>query len=629
MTGFKKTTAKAGLAPNIAEIRAAAFENPDKFIQNYLKVVDKVSGVVDFKYNHAQQTIAKVIREEKKANHPLRLNILKSRRVGTSTFFTYRNFVHTWAHDNLNALVLAQLDETAETLLSRVKFCQAAMRPELRLPLCQDSRFAIQFANSLSKLTIASSRNLDAARGPTFQRLLITEFSYYKKAKDALVEFMQPMKWDIFTEAIIESTGKGWGSYAHDLWERSKAGKSAFRAVFLDWRDDPECTYAFDSDKDRDLRISEAIDYEPRLKDRMRQYHLTPGQLYYSYLILKNVLDGDWALYLIDYPCDDSEPWMSKQLSYFGTENVNKLRVQTSEYPYQYRVFPEGMALDQDIVDIDSFEKLERVEKIDENGDRPFFKVWAYPRPSCDDYVVSGDSAQGLQGGDFSCSYVMDMKTFEMMAEFHGKVRPDQHGYIMAFLGHLYNTALAAPEINPPGNVAFMTMQSVYTRFYRYKHPYMDNVVASKNTSRHLAWQTNTVSRPTMLSFAKQVVEDLANDRLRQPGILKSRELLTEMSNFADEGSGRPEAISGAHDDRVFAWSICVEVARQEMYGTEDDTNALYRKDSPPGAPPQATMEPSNLIVDPADVIRNFAELWQAKGPRVQLIEGNQYYGQR
>ena len=627
MTGFKRVTQKQGLAPNIAEIRAAAFKNPDKFIQTYLQVVDKTSGVVPFKYNHTQREIARIIKEEQAARNPLRLFILKSRRVGTSTFFTYHNFVHAWAHDNINALVLAQLDNTAEELISRVKFCQAAMQPEIQLPLSQDSRTTIQFAKTLSKLTIASARNLDTARGPTYQRLLITEFCYYLKGKEALSEFMQPMKYDIFTEAVIESTGKGFGSYAHDLWERSKVGKSAFRACFMDWRDDPECDYKFDNDKDRDCRVAEAIEYEPRLADRMRQYKLTAGQLYYSYLILKNVLDGDWAKYLIDYPCDDNEPWMSKQMSWFGTENVNKIRQQTSEYPYQYRVFRDGMALDQDIADIESFEELEIADKIDEKGDRPFFKVFAYPRSNAE-YVVSGDSAEGLQGGDFSSSYVMDMTTFEMMAEFHGKVRPDQHGYIMAMLGGIYNGALAAPEINPPGNVAFMTMQSVYQHFYRYKHPYMDNIVASKNATRHLAWQTNTVSRPTMLSFAKQLVEDLANGRLRQPGILKSRELLNEMATFADEGSGKPEAIAGAFDDRVMAWSICVEVARQEMYGTDDDVNKLYKTEPKPGEPPPV-MEQSRIIMDPADVIRDWADMWQTRGPRVKLIDGsNQYYGQ-
>jgi hypothetical protein len=610
MTGFKRTNNQAScITPQVQQIREFAFKNPDRFIQTQLKVVDKKAGVVPFHYNYTQQRIAEIIKDEEKARRPLRLYILKSRRVGSSTMVTYRHFVHAWAHNNLYALVLAQLEERSEELVSRVKFCYAALAPELRIPLCQDNKYGMQFKDTLSKITIASARNLDAARGPTYQRLILTEFAYYKKAREVLTEFLQPMVFDPSTEAIIETTGRGYGSDAHDLWQRSRAGKSAFRAEFMAWQDDPECTYEFENDKDRDCRLAEAFDYEPRLKDRMQTYKLTPGNIYYSYIILKNVIDGDWAKYLIDYPCDEHEPWQSRQLSYFGTENVNRLRIATSEFPYQYRVFPEGMAIDETIPDkIDSFEKLERVDRLDENADRPFFKVWAYPR-SNSEYVGSGDSSEGLQGGDFSSTFIIDMYTFEQMCEFHGKVRPDQHGYVMAMLGNIYNQALLAPEINPPGNVTFMTLSSCYNNIYRYKHPYMDNVNASKNATRHLAWQTNTTSRPTMLALGKRVAEDLANDRLRMAGIIKSRELVNEMGTFSpDEGTGKPEAIPGANDDRVMSWCIAIEVARQEIHGTDMDILSLYKRD--PDLGPAPTMDATQMTLDPSDVIRNFNEMW-------------------
>jgi hypothetical protein len=611
VTGFKHAK---GLTPEIQKIRALAFANPDKFIQSQLKVVDKKAGIVPFKYNWTQQRIAEIIKEEEKARKPLRLYILKSRRVGSSTMVTYRHFVHTWAHDNLEALVLAQLEERAEELVSRVKFCYAALPPELQLPLSQDSRYGMQFAGTRSKITIASARNLDVARGGTKQRIIFTEFAYYKKAREVLSEFMQPLLYDVATEAIIETTGQNYGSDAHDLWMRSRAGKTAFRAEFMAWQEDPECTFDFKNDKDRDWRLAEAYDYEPRLKDRARHYKLSAGNIYHSYMILKNVLDGDYAKYLKDYPCDEHEPWLSNQLSYFGTENVNKLRAQTTDYPYQYRAFHPEVPLNEDLPDYDTFEKLERLDKIDENGNRPFFKVWNYPRANAE-YVISGDSSEGLESGDFSSSFVIDQNTFEMMCEFHGKVRPDEHGYVMAFLGNIYNTALAAPEINPPGNVTFMTLQGCYNNIYRYKHPYMDNVNASKNATRHLAWQTNTTSRPTMLALAKKLVEDLANDRLRAPGLLKSRELVNEMGTFASNDYGKPEAINNANDDRVMAWAIAVEVARQEIHGTERDILSIYKRGGSENLPP--VMDMSKTLTDPKDVIRNFQDMWDKDGPRL------------
>ena len=604
-------------------LRKFAYDNPDKFIQNSLQVVSKRAGVVPFRYTWTQKKIASIIKEEEDAGHPLRLYILKSRQIGSSTMMAYRFFTKAWAKDNIEALILAQFEERSEELVQRLKFAYASMPPDLKLALSLDSRSGMQFADTRGKITIASARNIGVARGGTKQLLLLTEFAYYNKQKEVLVEFSEPIIYAPGTEIIIETTGSGYGSEAHKLWQDSRDGRTPFRAVFLRWQDDPECTYNFVSDKDRDWRLAEAFEYEPRLKDRMRHYKLTAGNLYYTYLQLKNVLYGDYQKLIIDHPCDEHEPWTSTQLSYFGTENCNKLRVATSDFPFQYRCFHDGLPLNADLAELDSFEDLQIVQKIDENSSRPFFKIWAYPRHG-HEYVMSGDTAEGLEAGDFSSSFVIDMHTFEMMAEFHGKLRPDEHGYVMAFLGRVYNEALAAPEINPPGNVAFMTLKGCYTNIYRYKHPYMDNVNNSKNATRHLAWQTNTASRPTMLNLAKQLAQDLANERLRLPGILKSRELVNEMGTFADDGTGHPEAINGANDDRVIAWAIALEVAKQEIHGTERDVLSLYKMQAS-AENPMPVMDMSKAQVDPKDVIRNFQEMWDREGPRMWRQEDGIY----
>ena len=627
MTGFKRTTSKPViLTPDIQAVRKYAAKHPDKFIQSQLQVVSKQAGVVPFKYSWTQNRIAQIIAEEEAAGRPLRLYILKSRQIGTSTFFAYRFFTKVWAQDNIEALILAQFEERSEELVSRLKFAYASMPDGLKLPLSLDSRSGMQFADTRGKLTIASARNIGIARGGTKQLLLLTEFAMYKEQKEVLVEFSEPIVYSPGTEIIIETTGQGYGSEAHHLWEESRAKHTVLRAEFLRWQDDPDCTFHFTSDKDRDNRLAEAFDYEPRLKDRMRHYGLTAGNVYYAYQILKNVLYGDYQKFIIDHPCDEHEPWTSNQLSFFGTENCNKLRVGTSEFAFQYRVFHEGTPLDEELADLDCWDSLALVDKIDENGNRPFFKVWTYPKRG-HEYVVSSDSSDGLEAGDFSSCFVIDMNTFEMMAEFHGKVRPDELGYIVAFLGNTYMQALAAPEINPPGNVTFMTLQGCYSNIYRYKHPYMDNILTSKNATRHLAWQTNSTSRPTMLALGKRLVEDLANERLRLPGIIKSRELVNEMSVFCDPGTGKPEAIHGACDDRVMAWAIAVEVARQEIHGTDKDILALYKMQKDEKDNPLPTMDVAKSQRDPAEVIASMREMWATVGPKLWIDEDYKHHG--
>jgi len=71
------------------------------------------------------------------------------------------------------------------------------------------------------------------------------------------------------------------------------------------------------------------------------------------------------------------------------------------------------------------------------------------------------------------------------------------------------------------------------------------------------------------------------------------------------------------------AWSIAIEVARQEIHGTDRDILSLYRQD--PDAVPKATMDQALTQLDPKDVIRNFADMWDERGPRLWHTEDGMY----
>lgn len=224
--------------------------------------------------------------------------------------------------------------------------------------------------------------------------------------------------------------------------------------------------------------------------------------------------------------------------------------------------------------EFENFTDLEKIDKIDENGSKPFFKIWDGPR-SNSHYLVCSDSAEGLEDGNFSSTFVIDMYTYEMMCEFHGRVRPDEHAYIIASLANIYNAAMAAPEYNTPGNATLQELKKIYPNIYRWKH--IDDF--KPRLSNKLGWQTNSTTRPLMLALAKRLVEDLARGRLFNPGMIKSTALVDEMRTFVvQEIDGKAEAASGCQDDRVMAWAICCMVASQETYGSTNDILSMYKK---------------------------------------------------
>jgi hypothetical protein len=597
MPGVKRTASTPQIiTPKLNEIRRFAAHNTDAFVQKFMKTIDKrTAKAIPFKYKFGQQQVAKVIEEVKSSGDPLRLYILKSRQIGMSTMIAARQFVHTWANNNMEAVIIAHQQKRAEELLQRVKFFYQALPEPLKLVLSQDSKDGLMYADTRGSMIIVTANNFDAARGGTKQRAMFSEFAYYKNALYVLSEIEQLIAFDPATEIIIETTGKGYNSPAHQFWEASKQGRTPYIALFLPWQDDPDCTFFFESDRQKDTYIGTALDYEPRLKDHGEYHRWTPGNLYWAYTVLRNQCHGDWEKFKREYPSDDNEAWTTSSTSFFGGENLNKLH--PNEFPAQYYVYGTGASLGEQF---DSWDMLDTVKKVDENGSRPFFKVWSLPHPN-GQYIVSGDSAHGAEDGNFTSSFVIDMYTLEMMAEFHGRIRPDEHASVIASLCGIYNDAIAAPEYNQPGNVTLLELQRRFSvNLYRYKR--MDDY--KFRASRFLGWQTNHVTRPLMLALAKRIIEDLAEGRVTNLGIVKSWALVQEMMTFVtDDETGRAEAMSNCNDDRVMAWAIAIMVASQETHGSERDILSLYKTSTPDSNTKLLFGDDSKYTTDPEDVI--------------------------
>lgn len=599
MPGVQRTaTTPKIVTPALNKVRALAAANVDKFIQTQVGVVDPRGRLRPFTYRWPQLQVAKTIKMLEAKGDPLRIFILKSRQVGTSTQTAARYFVKTWALDNVEALIFAQQETRAAELLDRCKGFYISLHPDLQLVLSRDSKYGLMYSDTRGKINIVSAKNYEQVRGGSKQLIQLSEWAHCKKPMRLLNEIEQPVDYSFGTEIIIETTGLGHGSEAHEFWKDCKSGKENYTAIFLKWQDDPNCTFVFESERDRDMKLGEAFEYEPRLKDRYqnKMLGLTAGNIYYSYIKLRKKCHGDYEFYLQEYPATDDEAWRATGQSYFGSENINNIHA--GDFDFEYKTFGANCPIGQLF---DNFDQLDGVEKLDENGSRPFIKLFARPRRN-DEYVMASDSAEGEEDGNFSSTFVINKYTLEMMAEFHGRVRPDEHAAVIYSLGEIYNLALAAPEYNMPGNVTLHELKRLcYGNIYRWRH--VDD--HKQRLSNKLGWQTNGASRPMMLGLAKRIVEDISKGRVLSKGIIKSVMLLDEMKTFIMTDEGRPEAANGCADDRVMAWAICVIVAAQETYGSNQDILNVYRTQAE---------EPEALLIsaadfggiDPADVIDRF-----------------------
>ncbi len=172
MPGISRTATNGRvITPTLQQIRKYASTHVDQFIQDprLMKVKNKSGVVLPFKYTYSQDLIARVIAEERDKGIPVRLYILKSRQVGSSTMFLARYFALTWALNEVEGLVVAQLELRAQELLERCKFFYQHLPDVLKLELSADNKNGLMYADTRGKLTILSAKNFEAATGGTKQ----------------------------------------------------------------------------------------------------------------------------------------------------------------------------------------------------------------------------------------------------------------------------------------------------------------------------------------------------------------------------------------------------------------------------------------------------------------------------
>lgn len=165
-------------------------------------------------------------------------------------------------------------------------------------------------------------------------------------------------------------------------------------------------------------------------------------------------------------------------------------------------------------------------------------------------YVVGGDVAEGVIGGDYSVAIIFDRETGEEVAYWRGHIPADKFGGLLDKWGRLYNEALMVVEMNNHGLTTLTALKNLlYPRMY-FRPSKFDSVASS--WSDRLGWRTTRVTRPLMI--------DDAAEMLREGSIIiHSQEVLNEMLTFVYDAGGNMICQKGFHDDSIFSLAICLQ----------------------------------------------------------------------
>ncbi len=499
--------------------RKVAAANPRGFVEAKIHIPDLVGREVPLKYSFDQARVSEKKKELHKLGVPVRLWLLKARRAYITTEESVENYAFAYGNANARVGVIAHLEDRAKEILNNFRIYDDSLKrydPELVLEKSKDSVFGLKFAETNSQILIATAMNPVKVRGDGLHRVHLSEAAYFYNQFDEVMKEIGPTVPAVAgSQVVIETTGSQIGSQPYLHWLDSKLGKNEFEAMFLCWLDNPHRTRPFKSEKEKHEIFARIAETEPRLAELNAFHKLTPEQIHESWYMYHFQAKNDFQFFCQEFPYSEEMAWTAGGDSYFG---VQELQYAHPEHPehiylvdqhYMRRLFKDPS-------------ELRRVEHVEDYTILPQLKVWKLPQKGAK-YVIGGDSSFGDASGDYSAGYVIDIKTREMMAAYHGLLRPDEAACMMVSLCRMYNNALAGPETNPGGGgyEALNCIQRLgYHHIYSWRH--RDGYRGIEN-SQSLGWYTHGRSRPIMLGELRKTFMDTVRTRIADYGLFRDQ----------------------------------------------------------------------------------------------------------
>jgi hypothetical protein len=285
---------------------------------------------------------------------------------------------------------------------------------------------------------------------------------------------------------IMLSTANGLGGLFHATWRGAVAGTNGFYPVFLPWWSRPG----------RDADWYRRIVAESNDPDTVPQ----------------------------NYPSNPVEAFRASGSLRFRPEWI-EAQVANLKAPLQPEALPPTLL------------------------DVPGFMAWEAPLPG-HTYAIGGDTAEGVEGGDYDAAPVVDRATLRQVAEIHGLWEPADYAAILSDVGRAYNGAAVVVERNNHGHAVILALQ-----YLRYPE------IALGHDGKP-GWLSNHQTKPPS-------VDCLAEHLKESTIVVRSLGSLGELQDYKKLPSGDTGASEGSHDDLVMGWAILLRWLRVEAERAE------------------------------------------------------------
>jgi hypothetical protein len=533
------------------------FADDERFCAESLSVLDEQGQVVPFAWRPAQQRLDEAIKRQQERGKPVRLVILKTRRAGFSTGVAGKFFKETAFVPGQQTLVVAHEGRAVkESIFPMYRRFQEHYRPFgelIALPkLVSDRNDKLEWEIG-SSIAVATANNLEASRSFGFRRVHLTEFAFYRNAKRLMLALMQTVPRDSDTMVIVESTANGIGDAFWELWQEANDPnkQSDWEPLFFGCYDDPQNW--------RELSVSpQAFQASLTKQERLlvQQFNLRLEQINWRRWCIANNCDGSEEKFNQEYPDTPERAFIVSGRPRFDHAAINRFRAE------------EGQRGELEVEEVAGHRYLRFYDRSD--GRLQIFK-----RPDKGrHYIIGSDTAEGLDANegkgkadpDYSVSQVFDRDTGEQVAILRGRLIETDFGEYNYNLAAWFNWAYVVPEVK--GGYGRSMLDTMIRLGYPLERIYnrRNEAIPTKPRYEDLGWDTNTVTRPQLLS---------AVDRILREFSVTVRDAMTiqELRTFVYKPA-KQEAQDGCHDDCVIALALAVIGIERAPRFKEQEQNA-------------------------------------------------------
>jgi hypothetical protein len=420
-------------------------------------------------------------------------------------------------------LIIANKRDTAIEMANKVRNFLTQWPDWINVGFSPDKNSESRFKLNNDSEVKAVATSADALRGYTPTILVFDEAAYIEAGEDFWAASMASLSTG--GKVILISTPNGYDPIYYGIYDQAIRGLNDFKITDLRWYKDPRYT--------TDLKWVKCGD--------IVHYMLNRQDYDDDEIVIEDFNHKNYDV-LLETGYKPYSSWFEKM---------------SKKFKYDRRKIAQELECDflgsgDSVIPNDIQENISRnmIQEPKEKYMSGEFWLWKEPIAG-HRYIMGCDVSRG-DSEDFSSITIIDFDDREQVAEYVGKIPPDDLASVAYKWGIMYDAFIV---IDITGGMGVATSRKLQEM--NYKNLFIDGV----NVKNIWEYNPKVLEKIPGLNFNNKRTQIVAafEEQLRKGFIVRSRRLLNELNTFVYI-NGRPDHMKGSHDDAIMSMSMALYV---------------------------------------------------------------------